>query len=109
MGCSCAFTKYVSQPYLRVSTETGRLTLTITDDPKVPIHLLVYAIQTAVTTATCIADYMSWSDFGLAQKIELCKLYVPYLALSAFMGVDMYSRLDGVVNRVVLSVKSKKT
>lgn len=51
------------------------------DDPKVPIHLLVYAVQTAVTTATCIADYMSWSDFLDAQKLELGKLYVPYLAL----------------------------
>lgn len=51
------------------------------DDPKVPVHLLVYAVQTAITTATCIADYLSWSDFQNSQKIELGKLYVPYLAL----------------------------
>lgn len=51
------------------------------DDPKVPVHLLVYAVQTAITTATCIADYLSWSDFQNVQKIELGKLYVPYLAL----------------------------
>lgn len=49
------------------------------DDPKVPIHLLIYAMQTAVTTATCIADYLSWSGFSNAEKIELGKLYVPYL------------------------------
>lgn len=52
-----------------------------TDDPKVPIQLLVYATQTAVTTATCISDYLSWSSFSNAEKIELGKLYVPYLAL----------------------------
>jgi hypothetical protein len=51
------------------------------DDPRVPVHLLVYAVQVTVTTATCIADYMSWSEFSTAQKMELGKLYVPYLAL----------------------------
>lgn len=51
------------------------------DDPKVPIHLLIYATQTAITTMTCIADYMSWSSFSNEEKLELGKLYVPYLAL----------------------------
>ena len=41
----------------------------------------MYAVQVTVTTATCIADYMSWSEFSNAQKMELGKLYVPYLAL----------------------------
>jgi hypothetical protein len=51
------------------------------DDPKVPIHLVIYAMQTAITTSTCIADYLSWSNFSSSEKIELGKLYVPYLAL----------------------------
>lgn len=51
------------------------------DDPKVPIHLLIYAMQTAVTTATCIAEYLSWSGLENAEKLELGKLYVPYLAV----------------------------
>ena len=59
---------------------TRKLT-TRADDPKVPIQLLIYAVQTAVTTATCIADYLSWSGFSNTEKIELGKLYVPYLAL----------------------------
>ena len=46
-----------------------------------PAHLLVFAVQTALTTSTCIADYLSWSDYSNAEKIELGKLYVPYLAL----------------------------
>lgn len=66
------------QPVFRID---GRLTTCVTDDPKIPIHLLVYAVQTAVTTATCIADYLSWTGFSNAQKIELGKLYVPYLAV----------------------------
>ncbi|KAI7666965.1 hypothetical protein KC318_g6188, partial [Hortaea werneckii] len=48
---------------------------------------------TALTTSTCIADYLSWSEYSNAEKIELGKLYVPYLALSVFMGVDMWTRL----------------
>jgi len=59
--------------------------MTVLDDPRLPVHLLVYAVQTAVTTATCIADYMSWSDYLNSQKIELGKLYVPYLALCTFL------------------------
>src|ERR1700761_5452902 len=51
------------------------------DDAKVPVHLLVYAVQTAVTTATCIADYLSWTTVTSEQKLTLGYLYVPYLAL----------------------------
>ncbi|KAK5111499.1 hypothetical protein LTR85_011847 [Meristemomyces frigidus] len=69
------------------------------DDRKLPVHLLVFAVQTAVTTSTCIADYLSWSSFSNAQKLELGKLYVPYLALSVFMGVDMYARLVSSLSR----------
>ncbi|KAK5133803.1 hypothetical protein LTR08_007232 [Meristemomyces frigidus] len=68
-------------------------------NPKLPIHLLIFAVQTAVTTSTCIADYLSWSGFSSEQKLELGKLYVPYLALSVFMGVDMYSRLNASLSK----------
>ncbi|KAM0718538.1 hypothetical protein Q7P37_005608 [Cladosporium fusiforme] len=78
------------------------------DDPKVPVQLLVYAVQTAVTTATCIADYMSWSDFQNAQKMELGKLYVPYLALSVFMAVDMLGRLNDAVGQRQVTRGGKK-
>ncbi|GAB7326675.1 hypothetical protein MBLNU13_g10634t1 [Cladosporium sp. NU13] len=80
----------------------------IRDDPRVPVHLLVYAVQTAITTATCIADYLSWSDYLNSQKIELGKLYVPYLALSVFMAVDMLGRLHAIVGERKV-VRGKKT
>ena len=51
------------------------------DDKRLPIHLLAFAVQTAITTSTCIADYLSWNTISNAQKFELGKLYVPYLAL----------------------------
>jgi len=50
------------------------------DDSLVPLHLLVYAVQTAVTTITCIADYLAW-PISNAEKFGLGQLYVPYLAL----------------------------
>ncbi|KAK3066545.1 hypothetical protein LTR53_017062 [Teratosphaeriaceae sp. CCFEE 6253] len=77
------------------------------DDPRLPIHLLVFATQTAITTSTCIADYLSWSGYSSAEKLELGKLYVPYLALSIFMGVDMYARLTGSLTKR-MTVAEKK-
>ena len=103
--------------------------LSFPDDPRVPVHLLIYAVQTAITTATCIADYLSWSDYLNSQKIELGKLYVPYLALctllhslltslsfalltdsrvAVFMAVDMLGRLHAVVGERE-TVRGKKT
>lgn len=41
-----------------------------------PGHLVAYAMQTAVTTATCIADFLSWEDLSGKEKVELGKLLV---------------------------------
>ena len=57
------------------------------DEPLVPIHLLVYAVQTAVTTITCIADYLSW-PISNAEKFSLSQLYVPYMAVCEFTYLD---------------------
>jgi len=73
------------------------------DDPKVPIHLLVYAVQTAVTTATCIAEVLSWESLTAGEKGQLGGLlYGSYAAVAVFMGVDMWKRLDAVVERVAM-------
>ena len=68
------------------------------DDPKVPLHLLVFALEAGLTTLTCIADYLSWSGYSNSEKIELGKLYVPYLVLAIFMGLDMFYRLSRVIS-----------
>ncbi|MCJ1225513.1 hypothetical protein MMC12_002162 [Toensbergia leucococca] len=62
-------------------------------DPLVPVHLIIYAVQTIITTTTCIAEYLSW-PISDSEKLSLGQLYVPYLALSVFMGVDMFGRLQ---------------
>jgi hypothetical protein len=49
-------------------------------DPMVPVHLLIYAVQTGVTTLTCVMDYVSW-DVPMKVKVDLGGLYGPYLAL----------------------------
>lgn len=71
----------------------------IRDDPKVPLHLLLFAVQTGLTTLTCIADYLSWDNISQDAKVTLGALYVPYLVLAVFMGVDMFGRLDAVISR----------
>lgn len=49
-----------------------------------PGHLLAYAMQTAVTTATCIADFLSWEDLSGKEKVELGKLLVSFF-LSSYL------------------------
>jgi len=79
----------------------------VRDDPKVPLHLLVFACQAGLTTLTCVADYMSWSSFSSQDKLNLGGLYVPYLVLAVFMGVDMFGRLDAALGGKRLVVGKK--
>lgn len=54
------------------------------DDPLVPLHLLLWAVQTGVTTLTCVVEAMSWEGFTGQEKGGLAQLYVPYLVLGEF-------------------------
>lgn len=78
------------------------------DDPKVPLHLLVYACQTGFTTLTCIADYLGWTDYSNEQKLALSYLYMPYLAVSVFMGLDMFARLSKRLSENGNAAEAKK-
>ncbi|OAL39315.1 hypothetical protein AYO20_01185 [Fonsecaea nubica] len=51
------------------------------DHPLVPLHLLIFSLEVAVTTLTCIVDISSWKGYSSAQKSDLYGLYVPYLVL----------------------------
>lgn len=51
------------------------------DDPKVPLQLLIFAMATAITTLTCIAEYLSYPGYSDQEKLNLSQLYVPYLVL----------------------------
>ncbi|KJX92189.1 integral membrane protein [Zymoseptoria brevis] len=67
------------------------------NDPLVPLHLFIFALEAGLTTATCIADILSWDDFPYNKKFDLMTLYGPYLVLSMIMGVDMFFRLSKTV------------
>jgi hypothetical protein len=60
------------------------------DDPLVPVHLLIYAVQTAMTTLTCIVDYMSW-NVDVKVKMDLGALYGPYLLVC-----ELFRPCDGI-------------
>jgi len=55
--------------------------LTREDDPLVPLQLLVFALETAVTTLTCTLEMLSWEGYSPEEQTRLCALYVPYLVL----------------------------
>ena len=51
------------------------------DDAMVPLHLLVWSIETAVTTLTCVVEAMSWPGYSRKEQSALLQLYLPYLLL----------------------------
>jgi hypothetical protein len=61
----------------------------MTDDHLVPLVLLVYALQTVITTATCIAEYTSWTVIDFDTKIQLGALYGPYMAVGTFHSIHL--------------------
>ena len=56
----------------------------IRDDALIPVHLLVWAVQTALTTLTCVVEAMNWEIFTVQEKGALAQLYVPYLVLGEY-------------------------
>jgi len=51
------------------------------NNPKVPIHLLIFAVEVAVSTGACIADALAWKNVSQDEKLQLGTLYIPYLIL----------------------------
>ena len=50
-----------------------------TDSPTLHLVLLLFSLQTALTTAVCVAEYNSWPELTAEEKNALAGLYVPYL------------------------------
>ncbi|PLN85029.1 putative integral membrane protein [Aspergillus taichungensis] len=65
------------------------------DNPLVPIHLLVFGVQSAVTSVACLVEVWSWTDRTTDQKTNITFLYAPYIALGGLMALDMIGRLQG--------------
>ncbi|KIW19602.1 hypothetical protein PV08_00175 [Exophiala spinifera] len=63
------------------------------DHVMLPLHLLLFGVETGITTLTCIADMGSWTGYTTKQKNDLYGLYVPYIGLAVLIGVDAFVRV----------------
>lgn len=53
----------------------------MTDDPLVPVHLLIFGLQAFLTSTVCLVEVWNWADRTVAQKQNISMLYGPYVAL----------------------------
>lgn len=82
--------------------------LTRRDNPLIPLHLLIFAVEVAVSTYACTLEMLSWEDYSTDELKQLSALYIPYLglgeqhyvtdvhkltSLAILMGTDMFIRL----------------
>jgi hypothetical protein len=51
------------------------------ESEKLSLVLLAYALQTVITTATCMYDFSQWEGVGVEAKWHLASLYGPYLLI----------------------------
>ena len=54
------------------------------DDPLVPLHLLIWSIETSLTTLVCVVDILNWPGYSREEVLALQQLYVPYFLLGKF-------------------------
>ncbi|KFX91140.1 hypothetical protein V490_06059 [Pseudogymnoascus sp. VKM F-3557] len=78
-------------------------------DHKVPLVLFAYALQTVITTATCMYDFSQWEGVAVEAKWHLASLYGPYLLIATYMAVDMWGRVSGDLNELRVLRAGKKS
>ncbi|KAJ4987863.1 hypothetical protein SVAN01_06593 [Stagonosporopsis vannaccii] len=73
----------------------------VRDDPRIPLALLVFGMETSITTLVCLAEMWSWEELTSEQSglSGLGGMYGGYLALGIFMTLDCYVRLDQWIAR----------
>lgn len=59
------------------------------DSPRIPLILLPYALETFLTTLVCMHEYAYW-PIPRYQKVDLTKLYGPYILLCKYSSVLLY-------------------
>ena len=59
----------------------------VRDDPRTPLALLVFGLETTVTTVVCMAEMLSWGELTVVQRGVggLGGMYGGYLALGKFL------------------------
>ena len=65
------------------------------DSPTLHLNLLIFALQTTLTTATCIVEYHSWPELTANEKSNLGGLYIPYLVFGESMDTYFYEFCGG--------------
>jgi hypothetical protein len=72
------------------------------DDPLVPLHLLLWAGQTVLTTSTCLIEMWSWTDRTEAQKYKLTAVYAPFIAYGMYPFSSQIGILSMLIDRQLL-------
>ncbi|KAI8931205.1 hypothetical protein NX059_011554 [Plenodomus lindquistii] len=69
--------------------------------PRIPLALLVFGLETSITTLVCLAEMWSWQELSPVQRGVggLGGMYGGYLVFGVFMTVDCYARLDQMIAR----------
>ncbi|RMZ79251.1 hypothetical protein DV737_g3517, partial [Chaetothyriales sp. CBS 132003] len=49
------------------------------DHPMLPLQLLIFALETSLTTLTCLVEMLSWEGYASEEVTRLTLLYGPYL------------------------------
>lgn len=63
------------------------------DDPVVPLHLLVWAMETGMSTLVCCVEAASWEGYSRVELIALGQLYAPYLILGKTFGQRLFPHM----------------
>ncbi|KAF2271278.1 uncharacterized protein EI97DRAFT_437981 [Westerdykella ornata] len=71
------------------------------NDPCIPLALLVFGLETLLTTITCLAEMLSWAELTAEQKglQGLGGMYGGYAIFGAWMVWDCYWRVNGILVR----------
>ncbi|KAI0582167.1 repeatdomain containing protein [Pyrenophora tritici-repentis] len=71
----------------------------VREDPRVPLALLVFGMETTLTTVVCMSEMLGWGELTAVQRGlgGLGGMYGGYLALGVFMTLDCYARLDRLI------------
>ena len=57
------------------------------------MYLLVYAVETAVSTMTCLVELFASTAVTWDEKMSLAWLYGAWAVVPGLMGLDMFMRI----------------
>ncbi|KAL7274511.1 hypothetical protein RUND412_002593 [Rhizina undulata] len=76
------------------------------EDPRTPVHLLVFSVICAITTLPCLVEFYDNQAMSWDEKKTVWAFYSPYFVLFTLMGLDMIFRIQKTL--VAASTLEKK-